>query len=337
MAERMNNFPDFIATPENMSAFSEAITALSAHSDEFGIGRPAVSITFQTRDRTKIANEVAAEDLPDDEATAAAARHYTTVPLSQKEEMARSVVSLTNAPVLEAVGLGLSSLRVASSVRSGAGRQTVGVVRLQVVDGGRLCRFLLSAKPEEADDVFKQSMLAVTYDMVSEASDAIATGKSEQTALETLAYGQGIVAGLEQIGLADSIATVQLHELCDHAQQGDVREFVIAKKAGLLDEPGAPESGPSTWQRDRHHQAVLYIRWQGIVTILRNAQANPKAQSLAAQLLATAQAHLEYAKADWDRMNSDELHTPGHGEGFDDVFTTVGLELSMLDSLDGET
>lgn len=338
MSERVNDHPEYTATLENMSAVTGAIAALDLHNATFSVGRFLACTTFQTRDRAKIASELAAKGVPDDEATAAAAWLDTSVPLNDVEEMARSIVGSTNAPVLEAVGLGLSPLRVTSSVRKSAGRQEVGVVRLQVVDGGKLSGFLLSAKPEEADDAFKQSMLAVTSDMVSEASDAIATGRrGGLTALETLAYGPGIVSGLEQIGLAESTAAVQLRELCEHAQQGDVREFVVAKKAGLLDEPGAPVFGPSTWQTDTHPQAVLYIRWQGILTILREAQANPKAQVLAAQLLAKAQAHLEYAKADWKKMRSSELPMPGYGEGFDDVFQRIGLEFSVLNSPDNET
>ena len=66
--------------------------------------------------------------------------------------MARSIVGITNAPVLESTGLTLSPLRTTSTMYSNKGEQSVGKIRLQVTDGSKFSNFLLAVNLGDTTD-----------------------------------------------------------------------------------------------------------------------------------------------------------------------------------------
>lgn len=337
MSEQSVPTPEFGSKPEDITAFNEAIGAINAHNDQFSMGRMMARAMFDHLDEAQKAQELVDAGATQEEAEQTAAFVGSDkVPLTEEEQMARSIVGMTNAPVLEATGLTLSPLRTTSTMYSSKGEQSVGKVRLQVTDGGKFSSFLLTTNPEDANEDFQKSAAGVVGSLIAEASDAIASDQDEQTALETLAYGKGIIAGLEHIGLGDAPVAKRLSDLAEHAQQGDVKEFVLAERAGLFQEPGEQGFGPSQWQRDASTQ-FMTDNWGNILNILKMTKSNPKAQELFSQLLKNAQADLDFAKDDWKKLKEEGYGGGGeYGSGFEEVFQTVELELNLLASPDEE-
>lgn len=338
MHEQSVPIPEFGSKPEDITAFNEAIAAINAHNDQFSIGRMMTRVILDHKDKTQKAQELVDAGATQKEAEQTVAFVGSDrIPLTEEEQMARSIVGATNAPALEATGLTLSPLRTIYTMYNGdESEQPVGRVRLQVTNGSKFSGFLLVTNPEDTSEGFQKNAAEVVDSLIAEASDAIATGQDEQTALETLAYSTGIIAGLEHIGIGDAPVAKQLSDLAQHTQQGDIKEFILAERAGLLQKPGEQGFGPAKWQRDANTQ-FMADSWGNILNILKLTQNNPKAQELFHQLLKAAQADLDFARADWKKLKT-EGYGGGreYGSGFEEIFQTVGLELHFLASPDEE-
>jgi hypothetical protein len=334
MGEQANPALEFGSKPEDLVAFNEAIGAIKTHNDQFSLGKLMAGALIDHIDESGRAQELVEAGVPLEEAEATIAWVGTNkVPMSEEEQMARSIVGVTNAPVLEATGLTLSPLRKTATMFSSKGQQSVGRVRLNVTDGGKFSGFLLATKPEDIDESFRKNSESVVSSLVEETSDAIATDADDQAVLETLAYGNGIIAGLEHIGLGESPAAQKLSALTEHTQQGDVKEWVLASRIGLLEEPEKQQFGPSQWQGDATPK-YLSDRWGEVIAIIKMAKDNPRSSSLFTQLLSKARSDLGYAKQDWEKLKVERYSgdiNPGYGEGFSDVFASVDVELQALD------
>lgn len=335
MSEFTAPTPEFGSRPEDLAAFNEAIGSINEHNDQFSMGKLMARAMLDHLDEAQRAQELVDAGATQEEAEQTVDFVGSDkLPLTEEEQMARSIVGITNAPILETTGLTLSPLRTTSTMYSSKGEQSVGKVRLQVTDGSKFSNFLLTVNPEDANEDFQNNAAGVANSLIAEATDAIANDTGEQTALETLAYGKGIVAGLEHIGLAESPVTDKLRTLYEHAQQGDVKEYVQADNIGLFQEPGEQGFGPSQWQRDATVE-YLTTHWSQVLDVVKAAKANPDAKELFAQLTKSAQASLDYAKADWAKAKAEGYGGGGsYGEGFEQTFETVGLELSMITSPD---
>lgn len=328
---------EFGSKPEDIVAFNEAIGAIDAHNDQFGMGRMMARAMFEHLDEAQKVQELVEAGATQEEAEQTAAFVGSDkVTLSEEEQMARSIVGMTNTPILEATGLTLSPLRTTGTMFGSQGQQSIGKVRLQVTDGGTFSSFLLAANPGTAVEDFQKNAAGVVNSLIAETSDAIANDQNKQTALETLAYGKGIISGLEHIGLGDAPVAKRLSDLAEHAQQGDIKEFVLAERAGLFEEPGEQGFGPSQWQKDASAQ-FMTDSWKNVLNIIKMTEGNPKAQELFGQLLKNAQADLDFAKDDWKKLKAEGYGGGGeYGSGFEDVFQTVELELNLLASPDEE-
>lgn len=336
MSEFATPIPKFGSRPEDLAAFNETITTINHHNDQFSLGALMARVMIDRVDEAQRTQELMDVGATWEEAEQTVAFVGSDeLPFSEKEQMARSIVGVTNAPVLEATGLTLSPLREVGTIYGVQGEQSVGEVRLQVADGGKFSNFLLAVNPEDATEDFQQTATGVVGNLIDEAKSAIASGADEQTVFETLAYGRGIIAGLEHIGLGEASVADELLGLYEYAQQGDIREYVKAGNIGLLTKPEEQGFGPANWQRDASPE-YLFTRWNEVLDVARAAKANPEAKDLFAQLIQSAQSCLDYAKVDWTNAKSEGYGGTGYGEGFEGIFETVGLELSMLSSPDEE-
>lgn len=335
MSEYTAPTPEFGSQPEDLVAFNEAIDTVNEHNEQFSLGKLMARAMLDHLDEAQRAQGLIDAGATQEEAEQAVDFVGSDkLPLTEEEQLTRSVIGITNAPILETTGLALSPLRTTSTMYSSKGEQSVGKVRLQVADGGKFSNFLSAVNPEDATEDFQQNTADVTSSLIAEATDAIANATDEQTALETLAYGKGIVAGLEHIGLAESPVTNKLRALYEHGQQGDVREYVQADNIGLLKDPTEKGFGPANWHRDTSTED-LATHWSQVVEVVKAAKNNPKAQDLYTQLLQSAQVYLNHAQSDWATAKAEGYGGGGsYGEGFEQVFETVGLELSMLASPD---
>jgi hypothetical protein len=337
MSESTNPTPEFGSRPEDLAAVNEAVGSINEHNDQFSIGKLMARAMHDHLDESQRTQELVDAGATQEEAEQTVDFVGSDkLPLTEEEQMARSIVGVTNAPVLEYAGLTLSPLRITSTMYSSKGEQSVGKVRLQVTDGSKFSNFLLAVNPEDANEDFQKNAAGVAGSLIAEATDAITDDADEQTAIETLAYGKGIVAGLEHIGLAESPVTEKLRTLYEHAQQGDIKEYVQADNIGLLKEPDEQGFGPAKWQRDATTE-YLTTHWNQVLDVVKAAKANPNAKELFTQLAKSAQSSLDYAKADWAKAKVEGYGGGGsYGEGFEKTFETVGLELSLITSPDEE-
>ena len=325
---------EFGGTPEDISAFNEAMGAISEHNNQFSTGKMMARTLL-----TIVEKQGRVQDLVDEGAARQEAEETVafvgdgSLPMSEEEQMARSVVGITNAPALESTGLTLSPLRTTATMYGNGTEQSVGEVRLQITDGSRFSGFLQEVNPDSADDRFKGNVTNVVTSLVHEAQLAISDDAEEATALETLAYGQGIVAGLERIGLADEPVTEDLRLLHEHAQRGDVKEYVLADMKQLLLAPDDQRFGPADWQRDATPD-VLASLWSDTVGVLKSTKANPKATELFDQMLSSVSASLDFASTDWAKLKADRYASGEYGNGFEDIFEATRLELDLLASPD---
>lgn len=337
MSESTTDKPEFGARPEDLVAFNETMASINDHNDQFSMGKMMFRAIMDHVEEGEHAQELIDAGATPEEAEQTAEFVGTDkLPLSEEEEMARSIVGITNAPVLESTGLTLSPLRETATMHSSKGQQTVGKVRLQLADGSKFTSFLMAVDPEAPDKDFQRNVTDVAQSLASEATHAIANDTDDQVALETLAYAKGIVAGLEHVGLAESPVTERLRSLDEHAQQGDIKEFVLAGNIGLLTDPEEQSFGPAHWQRDATSE-FLADHWNEVLNVIKMAKANPKAQALCAELITAAKTSLDYAKAEWSETKAKGLGSHPYGDGFDDVFETVSLELDVLASPDEDT
>ena len=327
-------YPRFGSTPEDINAFNETIQAIISHNEQFSLGGLVARALIDHLEEAQKVHELVDEGATVEEAEQTIAFvGNEKVPLTEEEQMTRSVVGMTNASILEATGLTLSPLRETSTMFSNKGEQSVGKIRLRVTNGGKFSSFLLATNPEAKSEDFQNNIALVVGNLIAETSNAIADGQDEQTAMETLAYGKGIIAGLEHIGIGDTYVAKRLSALVDNAQQGHVKEFVLAERVGLFQKPGENGFGPSQWQRDATEQFMI-DNWDNVLGVLRMAKHNPNSQELFDRLLNTALADLEFAKTDWEQIKAEldgtKDYGKNYGSGFEEVFRTVELELKRL-------
>ncbi len=329
--------PEFGSRPEDITAFNEAIASIDGHNAQFSLGNMMARALLDHLDDSQRVQELVDAGASEDEAEQTV--HFVgseKLQLTEQEQMARSIIGVTNTPVLEASGLSLSPLRTTATMFSNKGEQSVGKVRLQITDGGSFSNFLLSVHPEDANEDFKVNTTNIVKGIITETSDSIAEGVDDRMALETLAYSKGIIAGLEHLGLGNEPAAYKLSKLYEHAQQGDIKEYVQACDIGILQEPGEPTFGPSRWQRDATPE-FLATNWNRVLDVVKAAKANPRAAELFDQLAVSTQATLDYAKDDLDNIKAEGYGGKHYGEGFEKVFETVELELNLINSPDEET
>lgn len=320
--------------PQDIIAFNEAIVAIDNHNDQFSLGKSIARAMLDHADEALHVQELIDAGATQEEAeqTVAFIGNDNTQ-FSEEEQMARSIVGVTNAPVLEHTGLTLSPLRVTSTMIGPNGEQVTGKVRLQLTDGGKLSNFLLTINPQDADEILKKNVSSLISSLIAEIKDSVSSGNDEQMVFETLAYGKGIIAGLEHIGLGEVSSTEELRNLCEHSQQGDIKEYIDADGLFLFIEPEEQGFGPSKWHRDATSE-YLTARWNEVLDVLKAAKANPKATELFKLLFKSVKANVEFAKKDWAKLKS-ENHASGikdYGKDFEKIFDTVNLELSLINS-----
>jgi hypothetical protein len=337
MSENMAAAPEFGSQLGDVIAFSQAVDAIKQHNKQFSSGKQVARVLIdhiKRQERTQDLIDAGAS--PEEAEETVVFVDSSELPLSEEEQMSRSIVGITNAHALESAGLALSPLRQTGTIVGSQGEQIVGEVRLQMADGSKFSNFLLSISPENIDEELRENIATVVADLIAEVTDAIKNRNHEQSFIETVVYGKGIVTGLEHVGLAESPMTKELCALYEHAQQGDVDEFIEASDIGLLKAPEEQEYGPTGWHRDATADH-LSNRWQKVLDIVMKAKANPNAKELYEQLLKSAQDSLEYAQSDWNKLKTEGYGgNSNYGEGFEKVFETVALELSMIASPDEE-
>ena len=305
---------EFGETPSDRHAFVSVIEGITNHNKEHSIGK-MIGRAF--------AGAIESEDIPDKK------KSKKKVMLSDEQEMYRGLLGVTNEQTLTAVGLSLTPVREkAIMLVSNGTLDSVGELRVQVADGRKLIGFLSRLKPGMIGEDLNDAIGKVAEDLLKEAFETVPSSDKDDS-LELLAYMNGIVLAMEKAGI-QSESIVKLKELAQHITAGDVREFILAKQIGLYEEIGGENYGPSKWQSDARKE-TLEKKWTKVIQVLEMAKKNPNAINLFNDLLKLAQENLDYAMKDWS-SEKNELgdSEKEYGEGFDEVFERISLEISLL-------
>lgn len=329
--EATNLTPEFGSQPEDIAAFNELVGAVANHNGQFTVGALVRSTFRQAFQMVNHTQELIDKGLDETSAEEAAQNlHDDTPTFSEEEEMARAVVGMANMPALVASGLKISPQRVLiTRAQTILPEQTAGIVRFQIADGGKFSNFLLNVYAPS--DELQKSVNNVITDVVGEAKQLINDGTDNQVVLETLVYTPGVLNGLKHIGL-ETEQTKALQQLHEHAQTGDVKEYVAADTMQLLAPPEKQHYGPAEWQIDSTNE-ILAERWSNALELIRTIKANPKAHKLFKTVIDSTRVSLVTAQANWKEIKSEYL-AAGNGSDYDAIFESVGLELDFLASED---
>lgn len=330
MSEQSSQDPEFGKNPEDIAAFNDAISALNEHNSQFSLGKLMADALIESAEESARIHDLTEAGATEDEARQTVEFvGGDKVPFSEEEEMARSVLGITNAHVLGQTGLGLSPPREQGVMLSAKGKTSFGKVNLQFTDGGKFSSFLGRVDAEAIDDSFKQKVSGVVGSLLNEVRSAVSSGTPDANgALEALAYSQGIANGLERVGANEEVIE-KLRALGEHSQSGTLYEYVRADSIGLLVEPDKQQFGPSQWQRDATPD---YLRngWGNVLEILKTAKENPDGAEMFDELTEKAKINLAAARADLEEIQKEGNYSEGYGDGFPAVFDEVEQALAKI-------
>jgi hypothetical protein len=331
MIESTIQQPEFGNNPEDVTRFNEVLSAIKEHNDQFSLGAVmAKALIGHVKLQIK-ADQLTQDGLTPEEAEETAEfLAEEEVPLTEQQQMEREIVGIVNGDVLEAAGLTLSPVRKIATMFGPKGESKIGEVRLQLQSGDKFSGFLSAAPLESADEETTGNVVSVASDILSEMKAAIISGQSTPAVTEALAYAQGIAANLDRLPDADARLSQSFKDFSVHAATGDLTEWVHARQTGILTDPADQQFGPSQWQRDASSE-FLAKRWQGVITTIKESQANPKASALTQELLDKAKANLALAQEDWHSIDNQGGYSGEYGTGFDDIFATIAMELDSLE------
>lgn len=335
--DQPNPSAEFGSQAADVNAFNDIVGEVEKHNAQFSLGAMlARTIVDRVAIGQKAESLIAEGANPEEAEETAEFIGIDRMPVEEEQLMMRELLGITNGSVLDAAGLAISPLRKDFTVFGNVGMQSVGKVRLRIADGGKFSGFLFAVKEDAVTDILQGNIRSTVQGTVQEVEEAVLTEPDNPMISETLAYAEGISAGLERLGIKSPEAE-RLKVLATHATQGDIREYVKADKLQLLTKPEDQAFGPAQWQQDATGE-YLNKRWGEILSTIKEAQANPKASELSSQLLAAARTSLDYAKADWTALKQAEPYaTQGeYGKDFEGIFEAVGLELDLLSSPDEE-
>ncbi len=336
MTEATAQSHEFGSQPQDVEAFIAAYDAVQDYNGQFSLGKMMARTVIEGVRQAEKAQELVQEGASFEEAQEAVEFvGEEKADVQDEQHMLRELVGITNESALESSGLTLSPLREDFSIHSTEGTQNVGKVRLGISEGSKFSSFLMSVAPQDVSERLQKAATGVVLDILSETEGAIAEDRDLNNVAEALVYADGIIAGLERLGLGGSAVAADLKSLAVYAGQGIAHEYVVAKRLQLFKDPENQGFGPATWQRDASND-VLEANWGDVLTAIRDTMSNPNGNKLARDLMDAARKLLNAAKIDWQDLRADTSYGPDYGKDFDNIFETVGLELDMLASPDGQ-
>jgi hypothetical protein len=322
---------EFGANPEDLAAFSTLVADIAAHNDQFSVGAVLGRAIGRMQAHAEHTQSLTSAGAGEEEAAMTAGFVAEDIDESVEQGVERELLGMTTAQMLAKAGLALSPVRRSVMYMHAGRAEPLGKVRLSMADGGAFVGFLDAVDPAIADDDFKRSAAVAAHDIAAEAEQAILNGETA-IAAESLAYTDGILRGLDKLGLHEDPARNNLQDIATYHAQGVVIEWLDARESGLLRDVDPEYYGPSGWQRDSSSQS-LGERWRRILDTVAAARSNPNGAELAADLAARAQAHLAAARADWAVIETTRAYGPDYnpyGEKFSNVFARIQQGLDRL-------
>ena len=254
-----------------------------------------------------------------------------TVREGDRQKMASSVLGITQASTLEALGLSLEPIsgKRGMFVSSKEGTTELGEMRLNVVDREKFTAFLATLSPKQIAEGKTSAHLAEFMKILEkQVGDQYDWDNPPDEALELVGGLEHIVGEYERLGLGEQRAVVGLKAGLHHAHEGTLREYLLVSNKTLFKEPGEG-FGPADWQRDTTEEQ-LTKKWHEALEVLEAVKQNQKASELYAQLRDHLRKCVDSAVEDLKELPEKE-YSRGRKESLGKVLERAQLELMLAD------
>ncbi|HOY61497.1 MAG TPA: hypothetical protein PK045_03260 [Candidatus Woesebacteria bacterium] len=156
-----------------------------------------------------------------------------------------------------------------------------GEMRVNLNDQERFTSFLGVLTPEQVNDTgIKRGLEEISRVLGRQILDKYDLQTPEEEAMQLFMGLDRIIAEYKRLEMGKSV--FRLENYLNHGKTGDLREYVIIEKRGLLSKPGK-SFGPADWQKDSSKE-MLEARWDEAISVLEMSKLNPKAKILSEQL-----------------------------------------------------
>lgn len=217
----------------------------------------------------------------------------------QAQMLTAAGIKLIHDKVLDRVGLAIEPVSGKHGVVFAEGQEAgVGEIRINIMDRSRFLSFLRALNSQHLQDSDLRNNLQKLSDiLVQQICDHYNLHEPSDEALQLLGSLGNIVNEYKRLGIE---GTERPETYLKHARQGDLREYILIEREGLLSEPGK-YFGPADWQKDAGPD-FLKARWNRALRILQMARENPNAQDFYHQLYAHLSKCLDIAIENLEKL-----------------------------------
>lgn len=248
----------------------------------------------------------------------------TSSPLSKYDEQSQKLtaagIHLIHSQTLEKVGLALESVSGKTATLIGQGEMVgVGELRVNISDRNRFSGFLQAIDPTMThNSPLGENLQGLSVILSQQIFDNYNLNAPSDEALQLLGSLEEIVGQYRRLEIP---GTERLETYLAYARKGDLREYILVEREGLLNEPGR-FFGPADWQRDAAPD-YLRRRWGNALKVLEMARDNPKARELYDQLYAHLSKCLNLAIANLEELDPEKGYTEQYKAGLKPVLQEV--------------
>lgn len=226
-------------------------------------------------------------------------------------------------PILSATGLSLQPVET-GKMFGPTGEQESTAMKLNLSNGSKFVAYLeaLEGNATQSQLLGIEDIPQILVQQLTSQYDL--SDPNDERVLEFFGSAQKIINSYKKLGLSEEVK--ELSTYLDIARQGYLREFLAARKAQVLEKPGAKTFGPSMWHTDTSEEG--YIKsWDKTLEAIELIGKNPKAKQLYESAIQNLMACIVYAKNDLEKIKKEKPEY--YGPKSSEIFTTLKVLLNQ--------
>jgi len=222
----------------------------------------------------------------------------------QQQRISLEEITQRTREMLQQSGLSLESVHGVGTIFSSETPESVrsSELRINLSDGKRFLKYLENLNGRKLTESQKNGLETVVSTLTTQLKGEYELDNPEDTRLlELFGVASKLIVEYERLeqegagGMAQAVAT--LKRLVEFSKKGYLREHLLAEKAGLLEEIGGENFGPSKWHTDSSWETYKKY-WEGALETVKILKKNPKASELLSQVQRNLEGSIRYAKND---------------------------------------
>ncbi len=204
-------------------------------------------------------------------------------------------------PILYRVGLDMESVEKERMFTSKA-TFAAAEVRINISDREKFLLYLQELDPKKITEGQARSLAAVFESLTKQLKKEYQVDNPEDNRMiELLAGLDKILGEVERIDPQGQLgifeASKSLRTYHEALEEGHLKEYVLAERAGLLIEVGENRFGPSRWHIDSSPE-YYQKRWEQALSVVQTVKKNPRAGEFFAKLKDLLERSAKYALDD---------------------------------------